>query len=276
MNFRTDLAIEDISSYNEKEFDGYNLSKIIIDNSNYKKFNKNIGTYYTIDTFCFKEENYNVIDRVSNCVSSILLELFNELNISHDDEIFVVGLGNDNITPDALGPMVIDKVIVTKHLKTYFTLDENFGVVSALKPGVMGETGIETSDIIKSVVKSIKPKCLIVVDALASRSIKRVGASIQISTGGISPGSGVKNKRKEISINTIGIPVIAIGVPTVIDFKNISNDIFNYLDLINNNDLDEEFDYMLTLKEIDRYIVLLSDVLAESINNSIHNINSTN
>ncbi|MGM9970989.1 MAG: GPR endopeptidase [Anaeroplasmataceae bacterium] len=276
MNLRTDLAVEDIKSGTKETFDELEITKVIVDEENAKKYHKNEGIYYTIDTKVFKEENHEKIGKIEEAIRDILKTIYKEYNISKRDEIFVVGLGNDDITPDALGPMVINKIIVTKHLYTLDNLSDDFGIVSAIKPGVMGQTGIETSDVIASIIKKIKPKCVIVVDALASRSLKRVGSSIQISTAGISPGSGVKNKRKEISMKKLGIPVIAIGVPTVVDVKNIGNDLLEIMNvdreksyLLEDND---DFDFMLTPKEIDQYITDLSDCLANGINMSIHNI----
>jgi spore protease len=143
----------------------------------------------------------------------------------------IVGLGNWNVTPDALGPIVCENVIVTRHLFELEpeTVDKGYRPVSALAPGVMGITGIETSDIILGVVKKTNPDFVIVIDALASRSIERVNATIQISDSGIQPGSGVGNKRKELSKKTLGIPVIAIGVPTVVDAVTIASDTIDFL-----------------------------------------------
>lgn len=275
VNLRTDLAVEDIKSGTKKQFKDFVISKVIVDNYNENKYKKNKGIYYTLDTKVFKNGDHDKEAVISSALSRILKNIFNELDITSKDEIFIVGLGNDDITPDSLGPLVVDNIIVTKHLYNLDMLGENMGVVSALKPGVMGQTGIETSDIIKSVVKSVKPKCLIVIDALASRSLKRVGCSIQISTGGISPGSGVRNKRKEISFKTIGVPVIAIGVPTVVDVKNIGNDILEFLKIESDTfDIleDSELDFMLTPKEIDKYMIDLSNCIADAINNTIHNL----
>ena len=141
----------------------------------------------------------------------------------------VLGLGNEKTAPDAVGPLVIEKTIVTNHLYVYGKLDPGFRRVWALSPGVMGETGMETSDLIKGVVDVIKPDFAIVVDALASSSIERVNKTIQMTDAGINPGSGVGNKRKEISYDTLGIPVIAIGVPTVVDAASIVSDTINYM-----------------------------------------------
>ena len=133
-------------------------------------------------------------------------------HIESKDDILVVGLGNIYVTPDSLGPKVINDIDVTRHIIKYLPqyIDENSRPVSAISPGVLGTTGIETLEILEGVVKEIKPKLLIVIDALASRSIERISSTIQLSDTGIVPGAGVGNTRKEISKNTLGIPVIAI------------------------------------------------------------------
>ena len=142
----------------------------------------------------------------------------------------VIGLGNVKSTPDALGPFVTDKIIVTNHFyEMGVDVDDNLSCVSAFYPGVTGTTGIETLDYIKGVVEKVRPDLVILVDALASSSISRVNKSIQISNAGITPGSGIGNKRKEISKETLGIPVLAIGVPTVVDAVVIVADTINYM-----------------------------------------------
>ena len=141
----------------------------------------------------------------------------------------IIGLGNEKSTPDAIGPLTISKTLVTNHLYVYGQLEEGFRRVYALSPGVMGETGIETSDFIQSLVKTTKPDFVITIDALAASSVERVNKTIQMTDAGINPGSGVGNKRKEISKDTIGVPVIAIGVPTVVDAASIVNDTIHYM-----------------------------------------------
>ena len=138
----------------------------------------------------------------------------------------VVGLGNWNVTPDALGPRVVSKLMVTRHLKELVpdSIDEGIRPVCAIAPGVLGITGIETYEIIKGIVEKIKPNLILCIDALASRKLERVNRTIQIGNTGISPGSGVGNKRMEISERTLGVPVIAVGVPTVVDAATMAND----------------------------------------------------
>ncbi|HLS06858.1 MAG TPA: GPR endopeptidase, partial [Bacillota bacterium] len=142
-----------------------------------------------------------------------------------------IGLGNWQITPDALGPMTIEKVMVTNHLFTldHETLAPGYRPVAAVSPGVMGTTGMETSDIIFGITEKLQPQFVVVIDALASRSIERVNETIQLTDTGIHPGSGVGNKRKEVSYETLGIPVFAIGVPTVVDAVTITSDTIDFL-----------------------------------------------
>ena len=155
--------------------------------------------------------------------------MFDTIKINDDSTCLVIGLGNEKTTPDAVGPLTITKTIVTNHLYVYNQLEEGFRRVWAISPGVMGETGMETSDLIKGIVETVKPDFVITIDALASSSIERVNKTIQMTDAGINPGSGVGNKRKEISKDTIGVPVIAIGIPTVVDAASIVSDTINYM-----------------------------------------------
>src|SRR5574344_2087969 len=141
----------------------------------------------------------------------------------------IIGLGNSKSTPDSLGPLTIDKVLVTNHLFLLGDMDSKYRRVSTFSPGVMGNNGIETSDIIKSIIKTLSPDFVIVVDALASQSLERVNKTIQMTDAGIAPGSGIGNTRKEISQEVLNIPVIAVGVPTVLDAATIVSDTINYM-----------------------------------------------
>src|SRR5699024_12575059 len=142
------------------------------------------------------------------------------------DKALMVGLGNWNVTPDALGTMTIDNVMVRNHLfgLEYDTVQEGYRPIGVVSPGVMVVTGMETSDIVLSLVDDFAPDFVIVIEALASRSIERINETIQLTDTGIHPGSGVGNQRKELSEETLGIPVMAIGVPTVVDAVTIASD----------------------------------------------------
>ena len=292
MNFlpRTDLASEDCENDSRKEIEIYkignvNVEKIILDEENARKYGKREGAYFTISTDAIIDLSHDDATEVSVALAKVLEDLYEEYNLTQDSYVLLLGLGNDDITPDSLGPKVIRKLLVTKHYDDLGQLDENLGVVGAIAPGVMGQTGIETSDIIKALVKKTKPDLVLVVDALASRSLHRVNRTIQISTAGINPGSGVGNKRKEVSMKTLGVPVVAIGVPTVVDVISIFNDTLEYVANINDeekikyNEYDvkealneSNLDFMVTPKEIDEVMNMLSDIISKGINTSIHNL----
>ena len=233
-NIRTDLIIENIddNSYEgkiEKEERGnVSITTINVDKKMSSSINRKVGTYITIE---FEDiTNYEDREVVGECLESELKKIVNISNIGDDDECLIIGLGNRKSTPDSLGPKTIEKVMVTRHLFELNT-DVKKGIrkVSALSPGVMADTGIETYDIIVSLIKEVKPKFLIVIDALASSSIDRVNKTIQITNTGINPGSGVGNNRKELSKDTLGIAVIAVGIPTVVDSATIVSDTISYL-----------------------------------------------
>ena len=226
-NFRTDLALERREIFrknnNLEEIDGIEIenkeidpnlkvTKVDIKNQNGEQaIGKPIGTYITIDIQKLRLAEEAEIQKSAEILSEELKEIINK-HIESKDDILVVGLGNIYVTPDSLGPKVINDIDVTRHIIKYLPqyIDENSRPVSAISPGVLGTTGIETLEILEGVVKEIKPKLLIVIDALASRSIERISSTIQLSDTGIVPGAGVGNTRKEISKNTLGIPVIAI------------------------------------------------------------------
>ena len=166
------------------------------------------GIYQTIsfDDITDKD-NQKAIEEV---LITVLKEFLEEKKINKSSSCLVIGLGNKDSTPDSLGPLVVNDILVTKYLFNLGEVEEGYRDVSSFIPGVTGTTGIETLEILEGVVKEIKPKLLIVIDALASRSIERISSTIQLSDTGIVPGAGVGNTRKEISKNTLGIPVIAI------------------------------------------------------------------
>lgn len=228
---RTDLAIE--AAENEKIesktklYNNIKVTKTHLNKEIAKKIDKQEGTYITIE---FEDvTDYQNRNEVTNVFEETLKELLKELDIKEDNTCLVIGLGNKKSTPDSLGPLSVDNILVTRHLFLFDNPEEGFRNVSAFIPGVTGTTGIETSDLIEATIHSIKPDFLIAIDALASKSIERVNKTIQISDSGIHPGSGVGNKRKEISKNTLGIPVIAIGIPTVVDAVTIVSDTIQYM-----------------------------------------------
>lgn len=228
-NIRTDLILESITdndNYIDTKTENYgniSVTSVNIDDESSKLINRKKGKYVTI--------LFNDATDEENCdrIEEIFIKVFNDF-VGDNNNILVIGLGNDKSTPDSLGPKVIDNLIITRHL---FVLGEDIseGIkeVAGFCPGVMACTGIETGDYIKAVINEVKPNMVVVVDALAAGSMDRVNKSIQITDTGIHPGSGVGNMRKEISYDTMGIPVIAIGVPTVVEASVIVYDTINYL-----------------------------------------------
>lgn len=219
-NSRTDLACE-----NEK----YQKEEFKLNGCNIVKSYHNDDIFFSIYTDAVINNISDEIKKIPEIIDNILKQVLKHLKINESSKALVVGLGNDKITPDALGPRCIDRILVTKHL---FDNDEDItGLrnVSSFSPSVMGNTGMETSLIIESIVQKFKPDFLIVIDALASINLNRVNQTIQISTKGICPGSGIGNSRKEISFKTMGVPVISVGVPTVVDVASITNDVINFI-----------------------------------------------
>ena len=289
-NFRTDLAAERREIYRtanklENEINGIESEEQQID--------ENIKVDRVKIT---NEEGEKAIGKPKGVYVTIDIELRKivDSHVDKNGEILVVGLGNIYVTPDALGPKVINDIEVTRHMIKYLPqyVKEGARNVSAISPGVLGTTGIETVEILKGIVENTHPKLLIVIDALASRSIERISSTVQISDTGIVPGAGVGNTRKEISQNTLGIPVVAIGIPTVVEtavLVNDSLDLFitklqdeaksnDYLNQLKEEDNYEEikealvpqdYNLIVTPKEIDGLIDNMSKIVATGINQAI-------
>lgn len=223
--YRTDLVIDEITREKDTKLSSKILEKtknvtveeVIIDEKT--NCNKKKGIYETISFTDITDKNN--FKEVEELAIKTLKNMLNKLNISSNAKILVVGLGNASSTPDALGPKTLDHVLVTRHLFLLGDVEEGYRNVASFQPSVTGVTGIETKDLIEGIKEKIKPDILIVIDALASSSIERLNKTIQITSAGISPGSGVGNNRLEISQDTLHIPVIAIGVPTVVDGATI-------------------------------------------------------
>lgn len=323
---RTDLAIDALGEkkklngvkYKTEEINNIVVTEVQLDEKN--ELNKKKGKYITLEFEDITDSKNQ--EKVFETLTMVLRKM---LKLKKDSYGMIIGLGNDKSTPDSLGPLVVNNIIVTNHIYILNELSSNYKRLSAINPGVMGQTGIETSDIIEAIVNKIKPDYLIVIDSLASKSIERLNKTIQITNTGIHPGSGIGNKRKEISFETLKIPVIAIGVPTVVDATVIVSDTINFIyknyafnkeymntpkskltysnvNYLNKkvieNQKDKEillgmigtldelelqklifevlnpigYNLMVTPKEIDFIIMKLSQVIANSINNSIHDI----
>ena len=241
---RSDLAIEVVEQFigeasgklagvvkEERKEGSLKIACIDILKGYEKKTGKSAGRYISIDTSKLGLDSADKLEETRKVFSAELQELLKYRKIKDGDTCLVIGLGNEHITPDALGPMALDNIIVTRHLYELAgeELDGDYRKVSALAPGVMGLTGIETFDIIESVVKKTKPDFLVVVDALAARAVNRLNKMIQMTDTGISPGSGVGNKRRRIDEASLGVPVIAIGIPTVVDAVSVTHDTIDLL-----------------------------------------------
>lgn len=215
----------------EREQDNIKVSYVDIDQHGAKLLGKKAGSYVTIYADGVKRQDTARQEAAAKILAKELEQLIIKNNVPADGTGLIVGLGNWNVTPDALGPMTAEKVLVTSHLfkLEHESVAQGYRPVAAVTPGVMGVTGMETSDIIFGIVEKFNPDFVIAIDALASRSIERINETIQLSDSGIHPGSGVGNKRKELSKETLGIPVVAIGVPTVVDAVTITSDTIDFL-----------------------------------------------
>jgi len=238
-NIRTDLALEahefiksktaaeipGVASETVQE-DGIAISRITVQNeAAAQQLGKKPGNYITLEAPKMRTRDTELHDRLSEVLARELLNLA-PLPQNLEETVLVVGLGNWNVTPDALGPQVIKELLVTRHMfqMRNRALGEGYRSVCAISPGVLGLTGIETSEIIQSLVDRVKPSLVIVIDALAAHRLARLHTTIQIADSGINPGSGVGNNRRGISRETLGVPVIAIGVPTVVDASTIAGE----------------------------------------------------
>lgn len=309
-NFRTDLAserrdiyqkankvegqINGVESEQEEIDENLRVERVKITNEEGEKaIGKPVGSYVTVDIRGLKIAQEEELEKAAIVVSRELGKIIDN-HIDKQGEILVVGLGNIYVTPDSLGPKVINDIEVTRHIINYLPqyVEEGTRMVSAISPGVLGTTGIETVEILKGIVDNINPKLLIVIDALASRSIERISSTVQISDTGIVPGAGVGNTRSEISKNSLGIPVVAIGIPTVVEtavLVNDSLDLFieklqeeaksnDYLNRLKEEDnyeeikealIPKEYNLIVTPKEIDELIENMTKIVATGINQSV-------
>ncbi|QUI23880.1 GPR endopeptidase [Vallitalea pronyensis] len=308
-NVRTDLAIEAREMVGEEDVEiqgvevvvdnlediDLSITKVnVMDEHGAKALNKPIGNYITMECELMKQNDPEAHEEI---VRELAKQLTDLVKLNKDMTVLVVGLGNRDVTPDALGPRAVSNVLVTRHLFKEFGEPEDgedsFNKVTAIIPGVMGQTGMETFEIIEGLVKEIKPSVIIAIDALASRRTSRVNTTIQIADTGVHPGSGVGNRRKGLNKESLGVPVIAIGVPTVVDAATIVNDTMEELlvemkkqipenaeicDMINSFSEQEKYglikevlypyvgNMFVTPKEIDAVIKRLSNIIASALN----------
>lgn len=310
---RTDLALDAKEMARERHGDnipgvnsqttedqGVYITKIdITSEEGARAIGKQQGHYLTIEVPGLRQKDTDLQDRVATIFAKEFEQYLNKAKISKDAKILIVGLGNWNVTPDALGPIVVENVMVTRH---FFELMPDrvapgYRQVSAVAPGVLGITGIETSEIVQGIVEKSKPDLVIAVDALASKALERVNTTIQIADTGINPGSGIGNKRKGLTQASLGVPVIAIGVPTVVYASTIVN---STIELLSQNfgkqtnnpgailgmlpNMTEEdrlgmvrevlnplgHDLLVTPKDIDQFIEDIANIIASGLNASLH------
>lgn len=281
---RTDLAIENRELYKSQQNEdsrGIEVEKVekgnyiitrvkVLNAEGSKDLQKPIGTYITIDVPQLKKMDEDLKDEISQIVAKEIKGLGKN---KEDSKILIIGLGNWNITPDALGPKVVERVLVTRQFFINFNkeIDETVANVAALSPGVMGITGIETGEIVRGVVEKIKPDLVIAIDALASRKMDRVSTTIQISDTGINPGGGVGNNRMALNKDNLGVPVIAIGIPTVVDAATIVNDTLELIidSLKKEAKVGTEFYNLLSEIESEERYSLINDVLQPYMKNVV-------
>ncbi|WP_039764250.1 GPR endopeptidase [Caldicellulosiruptor sp. F32] len=291
--------IEGVEVEERKEFDDkIKVTKVKINSVKGEAIlQKPMGNYITIEADGLRDEDFEVQEKVSKILAE---ELESLIRLSQKSTILVVGLGNWNVTPDSLGPKVVSKVLITRHLFEFVpekVQDRRIRSVCAISPGVLGITGIETSEIIHGIVQKIHPDLIVAIDALASRRLERISTAIQIADTGIFPGSGIGNERKGITQQTVGVPVVAIGVPMVVDAAIIANDAIDLLLERLKNETEKSsplylllegipdedrfnlikeviFPYygnlFVTPKDIDRIVENISTVIADGINMAIH------
>ena len=283
MNFRSDLALELQESQQQGALSGVCVREEAVGNISINhitissqdaasQLGKPEGEYVTITVPPFSDD----IAAAHEEVRAMGKEIARLVN-NNDGLVLVVGLGNQEITPDALGPKVAQGILATRHISGEVARAaglEHLRPVAALAPGVLGQTGVETGEIIAALVDDIKPSCVIVVDALASRSLDRLGCTVQIADSGIAPGSGVANTRKELSKATLGVPVVSIGVPTVVDGTTLASDLLRGRDEVDDDTLRERFEprgaaMMVTPREVDLLISRAAKVLSLAINHAL-------
>lgn len=310
---RTDLAVESLEMASgqheggipgvfadKQEEDGILITRMdITSEEGSKAIGRQQGHYITIEVPALRNKDSKLQDRVATKLAQLFEAYLAQIGIDKMAKVLVIGLGNWNVTPDALGPLVVENVLVTRH---YFELmpgqvSPGYRPVSAVAPGVLGITGIESSEIVQGIVSQSKPDLVIAIDALASKALERVNTTIQIADTGIHPGSGIGNKRKGLTLQDLGVPVIAIGVPTVVYASTIVNSsmemliehihsqtkesgrILGLLDQLSDEDrlgLVKEVldplghDLLVTPKEIDEFIEDIANIIASGLNAALH------
>ncbi len=266
MSIRTDIAVEFTADKTESEssvavhkydVDGIEVTNVeILSERAAKEIGKPMGKYVTLET----RQGSNIFDYAK--LSELLIAEIRGLMGKIEGDVLVVGIGNKTVTPDALGPKAAQGVIATRHITP--KLQKQLGLthmasVSVLSPGVLGQTGMEAKEIIEGAVERIKPKTVIIIDALAAREVSRLGRTVQLSNTGLAPGSGVGNSRAELTEKTLGVKCVTVGVPTVVDASTLSYD-------LTGKSRSEHEPLIVTPRDIDRMIEKSSQVIANAVN----------
>lgn len=277
--YRTDMArelfeanrgLEGVQEETQRDED-IEISRIHIENeSAAQALGQPAGHYVTIE---LPEENAFTADTQTRAIAHLARELSGLMGaLPETGEVLVLGLGNRFVTPDSLGPRTVDKVFVTRHIKTHVpeAAPPGMRAVSAIAPGVLGTTGVETVEIVFGLIEKLRPSALLCIDALASRRTQRISASIQINDTGVQPGAGVHNRRAGLTRESMGVPVFAVGVPTVVDALTIVGEALHEGETLDTDRQGMLRDLIVTPKDIDAIIERASRRLADGLNRALH------
>ena len=281
MAFRTDLAVEAIENHksaaalphvrqSDRMLEGFAVHEVrILSEDAAREIGKPQGRYLTLELDALIRREEDAFPRACKALSTLLRELLPRPN---DGPVLIAGLGNRMITPDAIGPQTADHVIATRHLVAQSpAIFADWRPVSALAPGVLGQTGVETGEVICGVLDRVRPAAVIAVDALAAGRLSRLLRTVQLADTGITPGAGVGNARTALNEETLGVPVIAVGVPTVVDGATLAHEISSQLDEPHCEALDDlSQPVMITTRDIDREVADISRMIGYAVNMALH------
>ena len=281
MAFRTDLAVEAIENHktaatlphvrqSDRMLEGFAVHEVrILSEDAAREIGKPQGRYLTFELDALIRREEDAFPRACKALSTLLRELLPHPN---DGPVLIAGLGNRMITPDAIGPQTADHVIATRHLVAQSpAIFADWRPVSALAPGVLGQTGVETGEVICGVLDRVRPAAVIAVDALAAGRLSRLLRTVQLADTGITPGAGVGNARAALNEETLGVPVIAVGVPTVVDGATLAHEISSQLGQPACEALDDlSQPVMITTRDIDREVADISRMIGYAVNMALH------
>ena len=281
MAFRTDLAVEAIENHktaaalphvrqSDRTLEGFAVHEVrILSEDDAREIGKPQGRYLTLELDALIRREEDAFPRACKALSTLLRELLPHPN---DGPVLIAGLGNRMITPDAIGPQTADHVIATRHLVAQSpAIFADWRPVSALAPGVLGQTGVETGEVICGVLDRVRPAAVIAVDALAAGRLSRLLHTVQLADTGITPGAGVGNARAALNEETLGVPVIAVGVPTVVDGATLAHEISSQLGQPACEALDDlSQPVMITTRDIDREVADISRMIGYAVNMALH------